>query len=290
MKNFLFATALLLLAVFNSSASGKITTVVLDSKNEMVIAIGNRISTTFQFPKPVNFISGYGLTDGKEPGFVHFSAPKNSNLITVRSLGPDFKVYMTVLCGEEIYVFRLITSEEPFVAVKLIDAPPRPNIGEINVNDIYANRLEYNSERLSFLIRKAISEPVWKSIYPEWYEGWQKKTVNLEMNYGDTISRIKEIHRFKEDDAFIFIAEVENKTDRPLEFDPHSFQIQVGKRKYPVTFVNSPEYVQAKGKAEVHLVLKGDIDGTRANLSIDNEFRLIMPATTTLAAQENTNG
>lgn len=290
MKNFLFTTALLLLAAFNSSASGKITTVVLDSENEMVVAIGNRIATTFQFPRPVNFISGYGLTDGREPGFVHFSAPKNSNLITVRSLGPDYKAYMTVLCGKEMYVFRLVTSEEPLVAVKMIDLPPRPNVGEITVNDIYENRLTYNSERLSFLIRKAISEPVWKSIYPEWYQGWQKKTVNLEMNYGEAISRIKEVHRFKDDDVFVFIAEVENKTDQPIEFDPLSFQIQVGKRQYPVTFVNSPEYVQAKGKTEVHLVLKGDIDGTRANLSLDNEFRLIMPATTTLTNQGKSNG
>ncbi|MEN9021745.1 MAG: hypothetical protein ABF370_14700, partial [Verrucomicrobiales bacterium] len=45
---------------------------------------------------------------------------------------------------------------------------------------------------------------------------------------------------------------------------------------YPVVLVDSPEMVPASGKVAAHVIVKGDTEGNRANLSIKNDFRLVL--------------
>src|SRR5262249_17825491 len=85
------------------------------------------------------------------------------------------------------------------------------------------------------------------------------------------------LHRFSKEDAVVLQCVVENKLDRPITFDGRAATILVANEVFPVKLLDCLRPIPPHTKTLCDAVIQGDIDGGRANLSIENEFRLELP-------------
>ena len=86
------------------------------------------------------------------------------------------------------------------------------------------------------------------------------------------------IHRFSKDDAIVLQGTVTNETARPIQFDGRAATVQVANEVHPIKLLDCLRPIPANATVPIDVVIQGDIDGGRANLSIQNEFRIILPA------------
>jgi hypothetical protein len=100
--------------------------------------------------------------------------------------------------------------------------------------------------------------------------------VDLTTEQGSLVSRIEEIHRFPEDDAIVLLGKVENSSAVPLEVVPLETNVRVGERVLAGQLVDFSGVIPAKSSTPFAIVLTGDSEGSRLNLSIDNDFRVIV--------------
>src|SRR5262249_51159573 len=70
---------------------------------------------------------------------------------------------------------------------------------------------------------------------------------------------------------------VQNETAHPIGFDGRAATVQVANETQPVKLLDCLRPIPAGSTVPIDVVLQGDIDGGRANLSIENEFRIILP-------------
>jgi len=276
---------LLLLLSLNSGAQTqtespeRIQNFILDPTKEIRIPVSKRHATVIYFPKPVQGVIGFGLTDGKELGTFQFSHPQNSHVITVRNVMEEKDCYMTCLMDEQPYVFHLVSSEEPVIALKLhpLEDAELKTFKVTSPVVTYNNRLGYSTASLIQSIRKARSRAVWEQTYPEWYESAKRRQVKMVTETTELDATITEIHQFPVDDTLVFLGQISNKTEGDLWLQPQALHVRVGERLYPAQMVDFTGEIEKNGKATFAMVLRGNTTGSREHLSINNEFRIVMP-------------
>jgi len=257
--------------------------------------------TTVLFPRPVSGIVGYGLTSdpASEEGSIQYAHPGDSELVTLRVLKPDLRVaYMTVLMGDDLYNFALVNSPgQAALSVKLTerdrqvgqpepgsiqlasaDVQPAPSPAhQVTKEDVVYARPVYHPEKLRTLLELAKEAPLLQESSPELYTGYEERKVSNVSDYGDVIATVQEVHRFPADDAIVLFGEIQNKSVRPITFDPAAITIGIGDRQYPSAFVDCAPKVDAETAIKFAIVGQGDLDGSRAHLALRNTFRIQLP-------------
>jgi hypothetical protein len=257
--------------------------------------------TTVLFPRPVSGIVGYGLTSdpASEEGSIQYAHPVDSGLVTLRVLKPDLRVaYMTVLTGDDLYNFALVNSPgQAALSVKLtevsrlveqpeagsiqlasadVQATPSP-AHQITKEEVVNARPVYHPEKLRTLLELAKQAPLLQESSPELYKGYEERKVSNVSDYGEVVATVQEVHRFPADDAIVLFGEIQNKSVKPIAFDPSAITIGIGDRQYPSAFVDCAGRVEAEATIKVALVGQGDVDGSRAHLALRNTFRIQLP-------------
>jgi len=279
----------------------RVATVVLDPNGVTQIPVCSGYVTTVLFPRPVSGIVGYGLTSdpASEEGSIQYAHPGDSGLVTLRVLKPDLRVaYMTVLTGEDLYNFALVNSPgQAALSVKLTerdrqvgqpepgsiqlasaDVQPAPSPAhQVTKEDVVYARPVYHPEKLRTLLELAKEAPLLQESSPELYRGYEERKVSNVSDYGDVIATVQEVHRFPADDAIVLFGEIQNKSVRPITFDPAAITIGIGDRQYPSAFVDCAPKVDAETAIKFAIVGQGDLDGSRAHLALRNTFRIQLP-------------
>jgi hypothetical protein len=278
----------------------RVATVVLDPNGVTQIPVCSGYVTTVLFPRPVAGIVGYGLTSdpASEEGSIQYAHPGDSGLVTLRVLKPDLRVaYMTVLTGDDLYNFALVNSPgQAALSVKLTEGNrqvDQPEPGSIQLaaaaqpvaspphqmtkEDVVDARPVYHPEKLRTLLELAKEAPLLQESSPELYKGYEERKVSNVSDYGDVIATVQEVHRFPADDAIVLFGEIQNKSVRPITFDPAAITIGIGDRQYPSAFVDCAAKVDAETAIRFAVVGQGDLDGSRAHLALRNAFRIQLP-------------
>lgn len=279
----------------------RVVTVGLDPGGVTQIPVCSGYVTTVLFPRPVSGIVGYGLTSdpASEEGSIQYAHPGDSGLVTLRVLKPDLRVaYMTVLTGDDLYNFALVNSPgQAALSVRLTegarqaeqpepgstqlatdDVKPAPSpVQQVTKEDVVAARPVYHPEKLRTLLELAKEAPLLEESSPELYKGYEERKVSNVSDYGDVIATVQEVHRFPADDAIVLIGEIQNKSSRPITFDPAAITIGIGDRQYPSAFVDCVGKVEAEAAIKFAVVGQGDVDGSRAHLALANTFRIQLP-------------
>jgi hypothetical protein len=73
---------------------------------------------------------------------------------------------------------------------------------------------------------------------------------------------------------------VQNETTHPIDFDGRATTVQVANEVHPAKLTDCLRPIPAGATVPIVVVIQGDIDGGRANLSIQNEFRIMLPGDT----------
>ena len=263
-----------------------ITTKVLSSGTPIHIGLSPALTTTLLFPGPLSGTFGLGLVSaqGNSAGTVQVDHPDGSDILVFHALTQTAHILATVLLDGQLFVLDLESSQNPDVAVTLVrqgspqdpTAPPRAQ--EVTAEQIQADRIHYDPELLIGLLRRARDSQILRPLYKDLYQGYAKRDAQYISDTGTVKTTVTTIHRFSKEDAVVLQGIVENETDRPITFDGRAATVQVANEVHPIKLLDCLRPIPPHTKTLIDVVIQGDIDGGRANLSMENEFRIILPS------------
>lgn len=266
-------------ALIPNQPDQRVQTRFLDAEHPTVLTISAGCSSVLYFPKPIRSVIGYGLISGQgqETGPVQYEHPEGSPVVALRAVEGFSTLYMTVLVDESLYVFELHNGPVPVVAMKLVEKPANGGAREVGVADIRDERIHSSPEDLVGLLHKAIERPILSKSYASLYEHSEWRKADAKTNYGDVVCTVTEVHRFSDADATVIIGEIKNNNSYAIQFDPLAVGVTLGAREYPAQLCDARGTVPAKSSAPIGIVLRGDVDGSRAHLSLKNDYRIALP-------------
>jgi hypothetical protein len=88
---------------------------------------------------------------------------------------------------------------------------------------------------------------------------------------------VTQIHRFSKEDAIVLEGTVQNETGHSITFDGRAATVLVANETHPVKLLDCVRPIPVGATVPIDVIIQGDVDGGRANLSIDNEMRIILP-------------
>jgi hypothetical protein len=273
-------TVIFLLSVSLAGAQ-TIATKILSPSAPIKIALSPALTTTLLFPGPLSGTFGLGLVNGTNPqaaGTVQVDHPDGSNVLVLHALTETAHVLATVLLDGVLYVFDLQSGPVPDVAVTFTKADTAvPRAIAVTPEEIAAVRPKYEPELLVGFLRRAHDAALLRKLYPDLYDGYVSRTVQYVSDSGAVKTTVTAIHRFSKEDAIVLEGTVENETARPFQFDGRSATVEVANEIHPIKLLDCLRPIPAGATVPIDVVIQGDIDGGRANLSADNEFRIIFP-------------
>ena len=269
-----------------SAHAQHIETRVLTPAAPMHVTVHPNVATTLLFPNSIGGAFGLGLVSGGNrenqaslQGSVALEHPEGSPLMVLHALAPGAKVVMTVLLDGRLYVFNVESGPDPDLAITYILTDPRVRRGEeVTEEDVRANRLRYDPELLVGYLKRAQDAELMKKTSPELYADYSVRTANYTSESDWAITTVQTIHRFEKQDIIVLQGTVQNKLSKPLIFDGRSTTVQVVQEVHPAKLTDVMQPIPAGQTVPISVVLQGDWDGSRAHLSIENEFRIILPA------------
>ena len=278
----------LILSVTASLAYGQaIETKVLTQGALIKINLSPALTTTLLFPGPLSGTFGLGLVSGNNSqgagngGSVQIEHPDGSNVLVLHALNGTAHVLATVLLDGGMFVLDMQSTPSPDVAVTLVkNDPGSPRAAEITAEDVKSARLKYDPELLVGFLRRARDAALLRKLYPDLYQGYTSRGADYSSDSGTVKTTVTQIHRFSGEDAIVLEGTVQNETNHPIEFDGRATTVQVANEVHPAKLTDCLRPIPAGATVPIVVVIQGDIDGGRANLSIQNEFRIMLPGDT----------
>jgi hypothetical protein len=275
--------AFLVFVAAASQIQAQIVSRVLSTGSPMTISLSPGVVTVLKFPQAVSGAYGGGLVpvDPSKPeaaaaGQIEVQHRAGSPIVLLEPLITTAHVFMTCLCGQNLYLFDLQVSPSPDVAVTLLDKPAGAT--EVTPEQIVAARPKYDPELLVGFLRRARDASFMRPMYPDLYDGYEMRQVKYTSDSGSVKTTVNRVHRFSKEDAIVLQGTVQNETTHPIQFDGRSATVQVVNEVHPVKLLDCLRPIPAGATVPIDVVIEGDMDGGRANLSVDNEMRIILPS------------
>ena len=273
---------LILLTTMGIVSAQTIATKVLTPGTPIKISLSPALTTTLLFPGPLSGTFGLGLVSqttaqSASTGSVRIEHPDGSPIVVLHALNESAAVTMTILLDGKLYVFDLRSAPNPDVAVTLVKDTAAPRATQVTPEEIKAARPKFDPELLVGFLRRAHNAALMRKLYPDLYQGYNARAADYTSDSGVVKTTVTQINRFSKEDAIVLEGTVENETAHPIEFDGRAATVQVANETHPVKLLDCLRPIPAAATVPIDVVLQGDIDGGRANLSIDNEFRIILP-------------
>ena len=271
------AISILLLAAHIALAEQPeaIQRITLDERAVVTVPVATNHVTTISFPGPITAIDAVGVTaDGKTPGQFQLAHTKGSSFVSVRALARKAATNLNIRWNKRTYVFELIESDNPVLSLNLDDgsmaadsAQPMPYV---------------TPSRLLALLDKSKAFQLLKRQHPEAVANVEAKTFGDEpqvTDFDDYEIRISEIFRFNLDDTLVFHVELQNKSGKEIRYQPDSFCVRVGNRLYYQSISDAPGVLPPCAASTVYFGITGTPDGGRNELSLKNEFSVLVTRT-----------
>ena len=264
---------LLLLCLQSSSAkdAGPIAQYRLDERTIYAIPVSRSRVTTISFPGPISAIDAANVTsDPKVPGLFQIAHTKGSCFLSVRALVERAATNMNIRWNKKTYVIELIESSSPLYSV----------IFEYDADaDIHPASARVTPSRLLALLDKAKAYPLLKEYHANAVTQVEyanfSKTPRV-VDYKDYEVQLDEVFRFNQEDTLIFRILLRNKTNQPIQYRPDGFSLRVGDRTYPQSISDASGMIPPKGVAPAYFAVTGTPNGGRNDLSLKNDFTVLL--------------
>ena len=260
-------------AVASAQPSQTIQQIWLDDRVAVSVPVATNRVTTISFPGPIDAIDGAGITvDGKTPGLFQLAHAKGSAFLSVRALVPKASANLNIRWNDHTYVFELIESNAPVLSINMAAQPTPEEAGAGRAPDV-------SPLKLLSLLDKAKAFPLLKSQQPESVADVGFTTYDgkpLISDFNDYQIQIEEAFRFNAEDTLVFRVAITNETDTPLIYQPDSFTLRAGSRLYPQSISDAGGTVPPNGRNIVYFAVTGTPDGGRNNLSLKNQFIVLI--------------
>lgn len=247
----------------------------LDDRVVVTVPVATNRVTTISFPGPISAIDAAGVSaDPKVPGQFQLAHTKGSAFLSVRALARKTATNLNIRWNKRTYVFELIESDVPVLALNLEDrsaaqtAQPAPVV---------------SPTRLLALLDKAKAFPLLKQQHPDAVAQVEAKTFGDKpqiTDFGDYEIRIEEVFRFNPEDTVVFHLTLRNKSDQEIRYRSDSFVVRAGNRLYHQSISDAPGVLPPKAASTVYVAITGTPDGGRNELSLKNEFSVLVTRVT----------
>lgn len=243
----------------------------LDHRVVVLVPVATNRVTTISFPSPIAAIDGAGVSaDPKVPSAFQLAHTKGSSFLSVRAVSRLGTANLNVRWNRRTYVFELYETNLPVLALHLeAPVPPAAADGAPSVSPT----------RLLALLDKAKAFSLLKQQHPEAIAQVQARTYPDQApvtDFTDYEIRIVEIFRFNPEDTLVFHVRLRNKTEREIRYRPETFAVRVGNRLYPQSIGDAPGILPASSETTVYFAVTGTPDGGRNELSLKNDFTVLV--------------
>ena len=248
---------------------------ILDEQTVYAIPVAINRVTTISFPGPISAIDAAQVTiDPQKPAAFLIAHTKGSSFLSVRAEAKKATTNVNIRWNNKTYVIELVESDEPLLSVTFQNAPDA---------SASAPAEPVTPSRLLALLDKAKAYPLLKAYHSETvaqveYRNFEKEPRILDCtNYA---VKIDEVFRFNPEDTLIFRVGVTNESDKELRYAPNGFSLRVGERTYPQSISDASGVVPPHAEAPAYFAVTGTPNGGRNDMSIKNDFFVILDAHT----------
>jgi hypothetical protein len=245
--------------------------VTLDDRAVVSVPVATNRVTTISFPGPISAIDAVGVTtDAKTPGQFQLAHTKGSSFLSVRALAAKAASNLNIRWNKRTYVFELVESDTPVLALNLEDRAATETVQQSPF---------VTPTRLLALLDKAKAFPILKKQQPEAVAGAEARTFGDKpqvTDFNDYEIRIEELFRFNPEDTLVIHVTLRNKSDKEIRYLPESFALRIGNRLYYQSISDAPGVLPPNAASTVYFAITGTPDGGRNELSLKNEFTVLV--------------
>jgi len=248
---------------------------MLDEQTVYVIPVSGYRVTTISFPGPISAMDAAQVTiDPQKPAAFLIAHTKGSSFFSVRAEARKAVTNVNIRWNNKTYVIELVESDEPLLSVTF-QIPPD--------NSAVVQAEPVTPSRLLALLDKAKAYPLLKAYHSEAVAEVEYRNLEKEPRILDCTNyavKIEEVFRFNPEDTLIFRVGITNKTDCELRYARNGFLLRVGERTYPQSISDASGVVPPHAEAPAYFAITGTPNGGRNDISIKNDFFVILDAHT----------
>jgi hypothetical protein len=274
MKSPISLLILLAATVAFAELPDSIQRVTLDERVVVTVPVATNHVTTISFPGPISAIDAVGVTaDGKTPGQFQLAHTKGSSFVSVRALARKAATNLNIRWNKRTYVFEIVESDTPVLALNLEDQSAAETVQPAPL---------VTPARLLALLDKAKAFQLLKKQHAEAVADAEARTFGDEpqvTDLNDYEIRVEEVFRFNAEDTLVFHVTLRNKSDNEIRYLPESFVVRVGNRLYYQSISDAPGVLPPCAASTVYFAVTGTPDGGRNELSLKNEFTVLVTRT-----------
>jgi hypothetical protein len=241
----------------------------LDERTVYEIPIGQGVPTTLMFPSAISAIEGANVSSNPEtPAPVLLSYTPGQYFFSVRALTPGAKGAVNVVWRNRTFVIRFQEGAAPYGSVTFYE----DDFSGRN----HAMQKRVTPEVLLGLLDRAKDYRLIESQYPEAVQQIEHAEPGSVSYYKDFQVTVDEVFRFDPEDTLVFKLRLENKGDTEIYYQPQRLAVRVGQNVYYASIVDASGIIPPKAVTTAYFAVTGSPTGGRANLSIKNDFNLIV--------------
>ena len=270
----LIATAIAVLSVARADVRPLQTQVIkqfpLDERTVYEIPISRDVPTTLMFPSAITAIEGANISASPEnPAPVLLAYTAGRYFFSVRALDPAGKAAVNVVWKNKTYVIRFTNSAEPYGSVTFYE--------DELAGRSAALRRRVTPDVLLGLLDRSKNFDLVHSQYPEAVQQIERATPNTVSYYRDFRATVEEVFRFDPEDTLVFRLKLENTGDNEVIYQPQRLAVRVGSDVYYASISDASGIIPPKASTAAFFAITGTPRGGRANLSIKNNFSVLVP-------------
>jgi hypothetical protein len=270
------AISILMFAALAANAKDKaIQDFILDEQTVYTIPVSGYRVTTISFPGPISAIDAAQVTtDPHTPAAFLIAHTRGASFFSARAELRKATTNINIRWNRKTYVLELVESDEPLLSVTFQTAPE---------NSATVQAAPVTPSRLLALLDKAKAYPLLKAYHSESVAQVEHRDFTKEPRIVDCTNyavTIKEVFRFNPEDTLVFNVGITNKTGQELRYEPNGFLLRVGERTYPQSVGDASGVVPPHAEAPAYFAITGTPNGGRNDLSIKNNFFVILDAHT----------
>jgi hypothetical protein len=268
------AISILMGACFIAGAKDKaIQTFVLDEQTVYVIPVSTNRVTTISFPGPISAIdAAQASINPQKPAAFLIAYTKGTSFLSARAEARKAMTNVNIRWNNKTYVIELVESDEPLLSVAF-QIPP-DNSRTMPTEPV-------TPARLLALLDKAKAYPLLKAYHADAVEQVEYRNFEREPRIVDGTNyavKIEEVFRFTPEDTLVFRVGITNKTGQEIHYAPNGFSLRVGECTYPQSISDASGVVPPQTEAPAYFAVTGTPNGGHNDLSIKNDFYVILDA------------
>ncbi|MBX7157680.1 MAG: hypothetical protein K1X66_04760 [Verrucomicrobiae bacterium] len=244
----------------------------LDEHNVYNVPIAVDAPTTIMFPSSFTALQAVNISANPEvlaPVMLEYTP--GQYFFTVRATRDDANAMLNIIWQRKTYVLRLIASKEPYYSVTFggSGGGGMPLGGS-------ARRKRVSPQNLLGLLDKAKSFRLLSTQYPQMLEQANRIEPQKWTVYKNFDIWTDEIIRFDDQDTLVFRILLRNNSNKTIYYSPQGFAVRTGNRVYHQSISDASGIMPPKSTTLAYFAITGSGDGGRNDLSVKNDFNIIV--------------